>query len=226
MSDELRKPFFFLAILLIVLAALLETGSSLLIGRSDGLPSTAAEGLGVSTLAVLDALLILSVGIMGATLLLPERVLGVAQAIVTLLVSLGVLMGSVALIFLAIGLVSLMVGLLLAPIFGTIAYFAVFGHFDRVEAATVLGLVMSLKIAFAVCLLLAHQRFLDNMTLVLLVATSLLAVLVVSFLHALVPTPLVSITDTIAAIVVAVLALIWSVFLIVGSIVAIMKAIV
>jgi hypothetical protein len=223
-TDELRKPFFVLAIVLLVLALLLEMGSNLLIGRSDGLPNAAAEGFGVSSLAVLDALLILSVALMGATLFAHKPSLGRLQGVITLLVSLAVLMGSIGLIVTAIGLLTLMVGLLLAPIFGTAAYFTLFGDFDRVAAASILGLVMSLKLGFAVSLLLAHQLFLENKTLVLLIATSLLAVVVVGFLHALVPNPLVSITDAIAAIVVNVLALVWALIVVVGSVLSIRKA--
>ena len=226
--DELRKPFFILALFLIGLAMLLEMGSGLLIGTLA--PNAAAarshlDGAGVSSLAVLDALVILTVGLMGTSLLLPERVQGRVQGLVTLIVSLFVLLASIALLILGIGLVSLMLGLLLAPIFGTIAYFAIYGEFDRSGAAVVLSLLMLLKLGFAVCLMLAHQRFLENKGLVLLVATSLVTVLLISFLHGLVPGFLVSITDMIGAIVVAMLALVWAVIFIVGGLISVIKAV-
>lgn len=228
MLDDLRKPFFIVALVLIGLAMLLEMGSSLLMqapGAVGALGSEPPDGLGVSSLAVLDALVILTVALMGTALLLPERFQGRLQGIVTLVVAIVVLVFGVLLLMRAILMVSLMLGLLLAPIFGTLAYFAVFGSFDRSGAAVVLGLLVTLKFAFAICLVLAHQRFLENKGLVLLVATSLLAVLVVSFLHALVPRPLVSITDMVGAIIVAILALIWAVIFIIGSLVSIVKAI-
>jgi hypothetical protein len=226
MLDDLRRPFFVLALVLIVLAMLLEAGSSLLIGLSSHLPAAQAhaQGVGVSSLAVLDALLILTVALMATSMLFPERLHGRLQGLVTLIVSLIVLLGSITLLLLAIAWVSLMLGLLFAPIFGTLAYLAIYGDFDRGGAATILSAVMLLKMGFAVFLVLAHQRFLENKGLVLLVATSLIAVLVVSFLHSLVPTFLVSITDMVGAIIVAVIALVWSIIFIISSIVATVKA--
>jgi hypothetical protein len=83
---------------------------------------------------------------------------------------------------------------------------------------------MSLKLAFAVVLLLAHQRFLQNKGLVLIILTSLLANVILSFLHGIVPRLLVSITDAIGAIVVGILAAVWALIFLIGSIPAIVKA--
>jgi len=230
MLDELRKPFFIIALVLIVVAVLLEMGSGALVQVPSAAQQAArghtASGFGVPALALLDALLLLGIGLMAVALLLPERVQGRIQGIVTLVVSLLVLLGAIALLYTCIAGVMLMLGLLLAPIFGTIAYFVMFSDFDRAGCAVVLSLVMFLKIAFAVCLVLAQQRFLENKGLVLLIATSLLAVLIVQFLHGLVPVPLVAITDMIGAIVVAVLTLIWAVIFLVGAIISVVKAIV
>jgi hypothetical protein len=88
-----------------------------------------------------------------------------------------------------------------------------------------LSLVMFLKVAFCVLLVLAQPRFLQNKGLVALVLTSLVATLVVSFLHGVVPGLLVSITDTVAAIVLAVLAIVWGIVLLIGSIPSVLKAI-
>jgi hypothetical protein len=71
----------------------------------------------------------------------------------------------------------------------------------------------------------AHQRFLQNKGLVLIIATSLIASIIVSFLHGLVPLFLVSITDAIAGIVVAIIAVIWGIFFLIGSIPAIIRAV-
>ena len=144
----------------------------------------------------------------------------------TLVVSFLVLLFALLLLYAGITLAALMVGLLLSPIFGTIAYFVGFGHFDRSGAALTLGLLMLLKLGFAVCLLLAHQRFLQNKGLVLIVASTLVAGLLISFLHGFVPGFLVSITDVIGAIVVAILALIWAIVFLIGSLVSIVKAVV
>jgi hypothetical protein len=161
---------------------------------------------------------------MGASLVIPERVQGRIQGIVTLIVSLLTLIGAIAMLFLAITLLTLMVSLLLAVPFGTIVYLGTYGHFDRATAAGTLSLIMLLKLAFAGFLVFSHQRFLQNRGLVLIVLFSLLATVIVSFLHGFVPRFLVSITDDIAAIVVVILAAVWAIFFLFGSIPAVIKA--
>jgi hypothetical protein len=158
-------------------------------------------------------------------LLLPERFTGRIQGVVTLIVSVVLAVLSFILILAAVAALVEMVTLLVAVPFGTIAYMILFGAFDRSGAAVALGLIMTLKLVFAGCLILAQQRFLENKGLVLLILTSLLATLVISFLHGLVPAFLVSITDAIAAIVVGILAFLWAVWFLLRSIPAVVKAI-
>lgn len=225
MLDELRKPFFFLALVLIVIAVLAEGAAKLLGVQGASLPAP-ASGFGVPAMLLLDALLILTVTLMGLSLLIPERVQGRLQGLVTLIVSLVVLIAAVVLLFTSIQLLTLMVSLLLAAPFGTIAYLAAWRGFPRADAAVVLSLVLLLKLGFAICLVFAQQRFLENKGLVLLIATSLVAVLLLSFLHGLVPGILVSITDTVGAIVIAILTLIWAVTFLVGSVISVVKAVV
>jgi hypothetical protein len=110
--------------------------------------------------------------------------------------------------------------------FGTIAYFAAFANFDTSGAQIALSLVMVLKLVFAVCLVIAHQRFLENKGLVLIIITSLVSNLVIAFLQGLVPGFLVSITDDIAAIIVCILAIIWAVVYLIGGIVSVVKVII
>jgi ABC-type multidrug transport system fused ATPase/permease subunit len=180
-------------------------------------------GLGVPYLALVDGLLLLTLGLMGASLLIPERVHGRVQGLATLMGAVVVLLTGIGLLLAAIALLITMVSLLCAAPFGTIAYLAVWGFFNRGGAAGTLGLLMTFKLAAGVCLVLAHQRFLQNKGLVLLYLTSLLANAVVSFLHGMVPGILVSITDAVGAIVVSILGLIWAVLLLVGALVSIVK---
>lgn len=182
-------------------------------------------GIGAPYLALLDGLVLYTALLMGLSLLLPESFHGRVQGIVTLIVSLLALIADFVLFFGALGLLLVMVGLFVAAPFGTIAYLAVWGFFDRAGASAVLTLGMTLKLCFAFCLVFAHPRFLQNKGLVLLVLTSLLATVIVTFLHGLVPVILVSITDAVAALVVVVLAAIWAVFLLVGAVISIAKAI-
>lgn len=180
-------------------------------------------GLAISYLALVDGLLLFIVLLMGLALLLPDRVHGKLQGVLTLIVSLLVLIGGVILASVAFLLLLLMVGLFSAVPFGTITYLVLFGFFARPSAAAVLALVFLLKIGFVVFLVLAQERFLQSKGLVLLTATSLLASLIVSFLHGLVPLPLVSITDALAAVIVAILAIVWALLMLIGSIISIIK---
>ena len=252
MSAELRTPFFIMALIALAIAFLLEIGSGLVTGgdgptngqlqgaaknelsesdRKDvdlgkvNPPKEARPGLGIRYLAFLDGLLLLTIGLMGLSLLLPERIHGRIQGIITLVVTLvDAVFAGLATFMVALPLLLTMVGLFLAAPFGTIAYLAIWGFFDRGAAAAVLGTLLFLKLAFAVLLVLAHQRFLANKGLVLLIVTSLVANLLLSFLHGFVPGILVSITDAVGAIVVGVLALIWAIVLLIGAIVAVVKA--
>lgn len=180
-------------------------------------------GLGIPYLALVDALLLLTLALMGASLIIPERVQGRVQGLATLIGAIVALLTGFGLLLAAIALTLTMMTLVASVPFGTLAYLAVWGFFNRGGAAGTLGLLMTLKLVAGVCLVLAHQRFLQNKGLVLLYLTSLLANAVVSFLHGLVPIILVSITDAVGAIIVAILGLIWAVLLLVGALVSIVK---
>lgn len=246
--DRLRKPFFIASLVCLVLAVLVELGSPLLLPTQAPNPSEIpldreaqdagvsvgaiiqlqqdnppTPGLSIPYLALLDGLLLLTLGLMGASLLIPERVHGRVQGLATLIGAIVALLAGLVMLLAAIALLFLMVGLFTAVPFGTIAYLAVWGFFNRAGASGTLGLLMLLKVVAAVCLVVAHPRFLQNKGLVLLVLTSLLANAIVSFLHGFVPIVLVSITDALGAIIVAILALIWAVVLLIGSLVSIFK---
>ena len=182
-------------------------------------------GYGIQYLIFIDAFLLYVVILIGLALIIPERIQGRVQGVVTLIVSALGCFGIIVAIFVVLAFLMLMVTLLFAPIFGTIAYFVIYADFDRAGANITLSLIMTLKICFVIFMILAHQRFLQNKSLVLLTLTSLLANLIISFTHNLVPSFLVSITDSIGAIIVAILALIWAVFFIIGSIIAIFKSV-
>lgn len=227
--DQLRKPFFLLALILMTLAVLVEAGSTALVGDA-GAEKTAdaldapTPGYGIPYHALLDGLLLFTALLMGAPLVIPERIHGRVQGVATLIVSILALLGSIALILIALAMLLLMIALLLAVPFGTIAYMILYGHFDRSGAQVTLGLILGLKMGFAVFLLLAHQDFVKNKGLMLILATSFLATIVVSFLHGFVPRPLVSITDALGGIVVGIIAAIWAIVYLIGSIPSIVKA--
>lgn len=182
-------------------------------------------GLGIPYMALLDAVLLFTVALIVISLVLPEGVHGRIQGCGTLIFSLLIILGGLVMIFVALGLVMIMVSLLLSVPWGTIAYLVIFGHFDRQGAGAILVLLMMLKLGFAVALIVANPRFLQNKGLVLLVLTSLLANVILSFLHGFVPVFLVSITDGIGAIIMGLLACIWAIILLVGGIVSLVKVI-
>jgi len=182
-------------------------------------------GIGIPYTALLDGLLVFSVAMTALALIVPERVQGKVQGIAALIVSIVALLLGIVMIFAGIGLVLLMIGLLFAVPFGTIAYMVKFAFFDRSTAEIILSWVMLLKLGFVLFLVLAHQRFLQNKSLVLLIVTSLVASFVVGFLQAFPPLPLVSITDAIGGIIAAVLAVIWAIFFLIFAVVSVFRAV-
>jgi len=220
MLDTLRKPLFILALALLAVMFLVEVGSTLVKSLAN-----AKIGMGIPYSPLLDGLLLFTVLLIAVGLLIPERFTGRIQGVATLVVSLIVAILSVILTLAAVAALIQMVTLLVAVPFGTIVYLILFGTFNRSGAAIALSLIMTLKLAFAAVLVLAHQRFLENKGLVLLILTSLAATVAISFLQGLVPGFLVSVTDAVAAIVVGVLALVWAVWFFLGSLPAIVKAV-
>jgi len=180
-------------------------------------------GLGIPYMALLDVLLLFTALLVGASIVFPERVTSKLQGIATLVLTVVVIIGGIVLFVVALAKLLFMIGLFVAAPFGTLTYLVLFGFFDRGGAQGALSLVMFLKLAFCVCLVLSQQRFIQNKGLVALVVTSLVANIVIGFLHGIVPIVLVSITDAIAALVMVVLAVIWALVMLVFSIVSIVK---
>lgn len=229
MFESMRKPFFIVSLIAVLLALLVELSSMavLHVSTSPGSPlNLAPNGKAIPMMAFLDGLVFYATLIIGIALIIPERVQSKVQGVVTLIFSFLLVIGGITALFLEIALVMLMVSLVLSVPFGTIAYFAIWANFDTDNARLVLSLLMTLKIIFAVCLVLAHQRFLQNKGFVLIILTSLVSNLIIAFLHGFVPGSLVSITDGVAAIIVCILALIWGGVYLIGGIISVVKAIV
>ena len=247
--DKLRLPFFVAALVLIAVVVLAEMGSALLLkGKTatadlqaelnkkenegadrnevSALNGEAPPGLGIPCMAFLDGLVAFTALLMGLPFLLSDRLQGRIVGITSVIVSFLILLAAIVLIFTTLAKVLLMFGLFVAVPFGTLAYTAIWGFFDRSGATVVLSLLLLLKLVFAACLVLAQQRFIQNKGLVLILLTSLLANLIVSFRHGLVPRLLVSITDGVAAIIVLILAAIWALLMLIFGIISVLKAIV
>ncbi|MBK1699993.1 hypothetical protein [Thiococcus pfennigii] len=218
--EQLRTPFLILALALAASILMIQLGAA-------ALPAFLARdtpGLGIPYLALYDAILLYSLVLMALALVAPARLQGRLQGIVSLVFFLVLLVAGVLLVLVALAKLILMVSLFLAVPFGTIAYLAAYADFPVGVARATLGILMTLKLAMVVSLLLAHQRFLENKGLVILIAISLLLNLLVVFLHALVPSLLVSILDAAAAILVGLVAAIWALLGLFGSLMAVVKA--
>ena len=205
MLDDLRKPFFIVSLVCIALAVLVELGSIAIVSQhvpSAGALDAPTPGRGIPTQALLDGLVLYATVIMGLALIIPERIQGRLQGIVTLVVAILLLLACIPVLFGELALLFLMIGLLFSPPFGTIAYLAAFGSFPVGTARATISLIMLLKVLFAVFLVLAHQRFLQNKGLMLIIIMSFVGTLVLGFLQGLVPGILVSITDDIGAIII------------------------
>jgi hypothetical protein len=222
--DAIRKPLVVAAALAIVIALAVELGSRLWIAQAIGVPAdTPRPGLGVQSLAAVDALLTMSLVIIATSAVgLSPQVLARASGCVTTIISLLTLLASLVAVFAALGLLLLMVGLLLAWPFGTAVYMAVFGHFNRSGAAVTLGIVMLLKLVSAALAFLGNPHILKSKSLILLFLTSLLLTFVLAYLHGLPPGFLVSITDAIGAIVAYILAIIWAIAYLIGGVIGLL----
>lgn len=224
MLDSMRKPFLIVSLIAIFLAVIVEVGS--IWGIGETLSNIDVNSKAIPAMALLDGLVFYATLIISIALLIPERVQSKLQGIVTIVVSFLLLLSDIGVIIKDVILLILMVSLLLAPIFGTIAYFAIWGTFNTSGPLAALSIVLLLKIIFAVCLILAHQRFLQNKGLVLIIVTSFVANLLIGFLYGLVPGFALSIVDDVAAIIICILAIIWAIIYLIGGIISFVKVIV
>ncbi len=224
--DRFRLPFFVVALLLMVAALGTELSANavmraLAVGSGDVDPT----GFGIPCMALIDALLLFTTLMIALPMIISHGAHARVQGLITLIVSILAILGGIVAAIAAFMLLMLMITLLLAVPFGTIAYFAAFGDFAIGQAQAFLAVDLLLKIAAAICLVLAHQRFLQNRGLVLIVLTSLVANVIVGFLQNLVPTCLVSITDAVAALIVLIIGIIWALVFLIRSLPAIVKAV-
>lgn len=240
--NDLRAPFLVLGVVAAALVVMVELGSGLALGggtRDSDLVAQGREldvevdadgveeppGRAIPYLALVDVIVLYTLGLMALALIVPDRLHGRVQGVATLIGSIVLIIVALILAILALVELLVMVALFLAPPFGTIAYLAVWGFFPRGDAAAVLGLLLFLKLAGAVCLVLANQRFLVLKRLLVLLGTSAVCTLLIGFLHGLVPMVLVSILDSVAAVVIAVVAIVWGIVLLIGAIPSIVSSI-
>lgn len=166
-------------------------------------------GLAIPALALLDGLTMAALAGMAFGIVNPG-LQGKVVAPSNLVVSFVIVIVAVASIVTTLALIGLMISLLLAAPFGTITYFVRWGFFPRSAAQGVLAAVLLLRLVTSGCLVAAMPRVRKQVRLLAMMATGYVAHFLVAILHALVPLPLVSITDAVAAIVVAIMATGWA----------------
>jgi len=246
-AGGLRVPLFVIAVVAAALVVATELALSFAVGGAPvstfggsaagdalGVPpdlganlaeAQSPPGAGIRYLALVDGLLLFTVLLLGSSMLLSQRVYARYQGAVTFVVSLLWVVLSLVLALVALAKLLLMVGLLLAVPFGTIAYLVVWGWFPVGTSAVLLGLMLFLKVVVVVCLVLAQPRFLAVKGLMALIAASVVLQLVLGLIQGFLPRVLVSIGDDLWALVTAVVALVWAVVMLVTSVPAIVNAI-
>jgi hypothetical protein len=196
-------------------------------GELSNLPRD-LEGFGARSLMFVDGILLFTLALMGISLLAKqieiEHIHARLQGIVTLIFCILLILYALPWLLVVLAKLMMMVAMLLSFPFGTLAYLIIFGSFPRAEMNAVISLLFTLRMIFAVLLVLAHQGFLKNIWLIIYVVAAFVASLIVSFLYNLVPGILVSITDAIAAIVVAVIGIVLALLLAISAILAIVAA--
>lgn len=221
---RLRTGPFLVAIVLLALVLLAELGiavSAPFLANSQG-----AVGWGIPALALIDAQLLFTVGLMAAPLIIPESLTGRIQGVATLIAAIILFIAALLTGIAAFVLLNILIALLTALPFGPVIYAGLgFATFPKIAAATTLAFILGGKLGAVAALVVAHQRFLENKGLMLLVATSLLASVVVSFLHGFLPMFLAAVGDLVATLIVVVMALVWAVAGLIQGAIATIKAI-
>jgi hypothetical protein len=212
------------AIVLGWVIVMVELGVAIAPALSDlvGAPLAAVPGIGIPALVLVDIPLAFTLTLFGLGFVVPHGLLGRTQGCATLIVSLIVLLGGCLTVLLAFGLLMVMLALI-GSFFGIVVYLALWGHFAREAAAVILAFLFTSKLVIGASLLVSNQRYLQNRGLVLLWLTSLVANIVVAFLHGLLPRPVVSILDAVAAIILAILGIIWAILLLIGAVISIVR---
>jgi hypothetical protein len=222
------------AAILMLLAILSDFGSPLFskivgtlpdVSTYQGKPvphATPAPGLGIKYLALLDGILFYSLVLMCFSQFSGDFAAKLA-GLPTVIVSLIALIASVILAIVAFILLLIMVSLFLAIPFGTIIYLALYGAFNSTAAATALSCNFVLKLVFIILLIFISPKFLEGKSLILMILTVFLGNVLLSFLHGLVPSILDSITDTIGALVIAILAILWTIYMLVTSVLSTLR---
>ena len=217
----MKQPLAVMAVVLSLLAALIEAGS----GAAQSLGITRdPPGIAILTLVAIDAALLLRFGLTAFGSLVSGSLQGKIDGLATAIAGILLVLFGIATALTAFAMLMLMVGLVLATPFGTLIYMGLFGSFATGTASVLLSLAMVLKLGGMAAFVVWNIHVLRSKSTVLLALTSLLLSGLISLLHGLVPTFLVSITDAIAAIIIGIVCVIWGVVLAIFGVPAVFRA--
>ncbi len=210
MLERTRFGLFVLGLVCTGCALLVELGSRPILARGLGAPDDRNPGLGILYVGVFDLLLGYTLFLLASEFVPGWRaLLARVQAVATFLLSLVAVLAGLLMAWAALTLLSLMLALLLSLPFGPGIYALAWGTFPTGISRLLLGLTMNLKLGGLLLIVLAQPTLLRNRGLVLLAATSLGATALVGLLHAWPAGFLVSLTDAVAALLVALAFILW-----------------
>jgi hypothetical protein len=165
--------------------------------------------------ALLDGLLLLSAAVLAVPRVVPRQDVARGTRLALFVGSLALLLVAVAVGVAAIARLRYLVALYLSPPFGTLSYFLLFGSSRRGASLVVLSVVLVVRVGACLAFL---RAFPGRRPIAALAITSTAATVVTAVCYAWVPNSLASITDALAAAVVALLAAIWAAMVVSGSV--------
>src|SRR6476660_8574774 len=175
--DKTKLIVFLLGAFWLLLAILVEFSSVALVGSvgsAAGVSDQPPPGIGFFGIALVDPVLAHALALLTIDLLAIARSFAARlQGIVTLVLSLLGLLGTLVFAFATFTMIMLMITLLLAAPFGTLAYFAVWGHFPTGPARISVALVMSLKLIGIGLIAASHLTLLKNKLFLVLAGCSI-----------------------------------------------------
>lgn len=189
----MRAPFLVAAASTLGFGFLVEVGQHAVLAGTSAEPVAAADqilvvtnaappGRAMSSLAILDVLLLLAILLILAASIGARHAQARVQGPATIAVSAVVLVAALLATARAAAELQVMVALFSSPPFGTSAYLAIWGGFPRGAALAAMACILTCKLAFCGLAVAAHERFVANRGLVALTATSVIATAAVAFL--------------------------------------------
>lgn len=189
------------------------------------LPDLKIPGAPLKALSLIDFYLLMTMVFFGLNYVISPSLITKTQGIITISISISVILFIITNIFILIAKIMFMIGLLIAPIFGTIAYFSLYGSYNKEKVLNIIQILQPLRISMITALLYTNIKYISNLGLVFIFATTMLLTWGLSFAYSLIPGFLLSIADGILAVIVLIVALIWSIKFLISSIIS-LKAII